>query len=135
MKRGRKGTTNAIKIVRGTFQKERSRAAVVKPIAGPVAPPPAWLRGLGRRLWRIKVATYARRDQSVVGCEAALAQYCAVEADLARRWRMGADVPASLVNAFRILCAEFFDTPASQIGHGTTAAPANRFVGHATAGR
>ena len=132
MKRGRKPIPDKLRVVRGgRFRKERVRVPVVPPVPGEPGACPAWLRGVGRKLWHVKLAIYAAREQSVVGCEGALAQYCAIEADLARRWRIGLDVPASMLNAYRIFCSEFFDTPASQIGQAAKPAAANRFAGHA----
>jgi hypothetical protein len=40
----------------------------------------------------------------------------------------GVDVPPSWLNAFRLFAGAFHDTPASQLGGGTTAAPENKFA-------
>ena len=121
---------NKLKVVRGTFRGDRSRPPVVASIAGAVGRPPAWLTGAARRLWAVKVATYARCGQMVAGCEPMLAQFCALEAELVRRYEKGDDVPAALLTVYRQFAAEFFDSPASQIGRVATAAPANRFAIH-----
>lgn len=126
MKRGEKPLPDEMKVLRGTFRSVRALAPAIEPLPGvPVAP--KWLKGQAKKLWNIKVETYARRGQSVVGCEAALAQYCAVEADLIQRWRKGADVPVALINAHRIYANEFYDTPASQVAAGTKGSGGNRF--------
>jgi hypothetical protein len=131
MKRGRKPTPSRVKVLRGTFRPYRARDVVVLPLEGAPAPPPAWLKGSARRLWGIHCATYAQRGQAVAGCEALLAVYCTLEAELARRCRKGLEVPASLLTAYRLYAGEFFDTPATQIGRGTTAPAVNRFAQHA----
>jgi hypothetical protein len=131
MKRGRKPTPDKLKIVRGTFEPKRARGHSVVELEGEPGPPPAWLRASGRRLWLEKVAIYAARGQIVKGCEPALAQYVALELELVRRYRKGLEVPASLISAFRLLCGEFYDTPASQVGRVAAKAPENRFTVHA----
>jgi len=128
MKRGTKPLPAAKKVLRGTFQPCRARAAVVVPVEAPLGPPPAWLKGSALRLWGEKTAIYARRGQSVVGCESALAQYCQVEADLIRRWQHHADIPVALINAHRIYANEFYDTPASQQGAQLHPRATNRFA-------
>lgn len=60
-----------------------------------------------------------------------LAQYVALEADIARRWREGETVPAALLTAYRLYAQEFFDTPGRQIGRVASATPANRFTTNA----
>jgi hypothetical protein len=77
---------------------------------------PQWLKGRAAKLWIEKTAIYEARGQSVVGCESALAQYCAMEAALIEQYRKKDTPPVAQVTAFRMLAAEFFDTPASQIG-------------------
>jgi hypothetical protein len=131
MKRGRKPTPDKLKLIRGTLQPVRRRGSVVPPLEGEVGPPPAWLKGTGRKLWDQKVAIYAARGQAVKGCESALAQYVALEIELIRRYRKGLDVTASLLGAYRSFCGEFFDTPASQVGRVAAKAPDNRFAVHA----
>ncbi|QOZ52874.1 hypothetical protein XH90_17020 [Bradyrhizobium sp. CCBAU 53338] len=77
---------------------------------------PAWLKGRAAKLWAEKVATYVERGQSVVGCESALAQYCSLEASLIEQFVKKLTPPTSQLSAYRTYAAEFFDTPASQIG-------------------
>ncbi len=126
MRRGTKTRPDAMKVVRGTFKPSRALEAVVEPLAGEPTVP-KWLKGAALDLWREKCGIYERRGQSVVGCEAALAQYCRVEADLIDRWRRGSDVPVALINAHRIYANEFYDTPASQQAAGKKVGAANRF--------
>lgn len=127
MRRGEKPLPDETKVVRGTFRPCRALDGAVAPLDGSVVAP-KWLKGQALRLWRVKVETYDRRGQSVVGCESALAQYCAVEADLIARWRKGSDVPVALINAHRIYANEFYDTPASQQAAGTKTGASNRFT-------
>jgi hypothetical protein len=61
------------------------------------------------------VETYRARGQSIVGCESALAQYCALEAALIEQYQKRITPPVAQVNAFRVYAAEFYDTPASQV--------------------
>jgi hypothetical protein len=134
-KRGPKPTPNRLKILRGTFKAQTAHDEVVAPLPGTLADPPPWLGTLGRRLWTEHAATYARRGQSVVGCEAALAQYVALEAQLIETRRKRRPISAGILTAYRMFASEFFDTPASQIGRGKTATPSNRFTRNSTAGR
>lgn len=81
-----------------------------------VIKPPSWLlkvRG-AKALWNEKIARYRQRGQKVEGFEAGLAQYCALEAQLADWYSRGIDVPAAKITQHRVLMAEFYDTPASQ---------------------
>lgn len=111
---GPKGKPPALKVVSGTDQPCRRREPVVETIPGmPVKP--AWLKGRAAKLWAEKVETYRVRGQAVAGCESALAQYCALEAALIDQYQKRMIPPVAQVNAFRILAAEFYDTPASQI--------------------
>lgn len=128
-KTGPKGKPPALKVIAGTDQPCRRRDPVVEKIDGEPAKP-GWLRGRAARLWAEKVAIYGARGQSIVGCESALAQYCALEAALVDQYRRKATPPVAQVNAFRILAAEFFDTPASQIGPAK-ASPKSRFAANA----
>src|SRR5690606_19325191 len=75
---------------------------------------PKWLKGMARKIWDEKVARYAARGQRVAGCEDALAQYCALEAELIDMRRRKISPPIAMINAHRIYAGEFYDTPASQ---------------------
>jgi hypothetical protein len=86
----------------------------VPPLNGDVSRP-GWLKGRAARLWDEKVAIYRQRGQSVLGCESALAQYCALEALLIEQHAKKLTPPTSQLTAFRAFASEFFDTPASQI--------------------
>lgn len=104
-----------MKVVKGTFQPARAHPPTVSPIDGtPVAP--KWLKGAVLRMWNEKVAIYNQRGQSVRGLEGALAQYCALEAELISSWKRGVEIPVARINAHRIYANEFYDTPASQQG-------------------
>lgn len=129
MKRGRKPEPNETKIVRGTFRQDQARQPVVQPLEGAIAAP-TWVKGQALRVWRDKTEIYRRRGQSVTGCEGALAQYCAVEADLIDRWKRRVEVPVALINAHRIYANEFYDTPASQQAAGQKTPGGNRFSGN-----
>jgi hypothetical protein len=92
---------------------------------------PAWLKGEAARLWTKKLAIYEARGQSVVGCESSLAQYCALEANLIGQYRLMQTPAVAQVNAHRIYAAEFFDTPASQIGPNRAAGKPSSFASNA----
>jgi phage terminase small subunit len=127
-RRGPKGKPPALKVVAGTDQPSRRREQIVDAIEGePVKP--TWLKGRAAKLWHEKVAIYAARGQAVVGCESALAQYCAMEATLIDQYAKKITPAVAQVTAFRALASEFFDTPASQIG--TTNKPkGGKFAGN-----
>jgi hypothetical protein len=133
-KRGPKPTPNRLKVLRGTFKAQTAHDAVVAELPGTLGDPPAWLSPSARQLWADHAATYERRGQSVVGCEAALAQYVALEDQLIATRRKRRPVSAGIMTAFRMFASEFFDTPASQVGRGKTATPSNRFTHNAAAG-
>jgi phage terminase small subunit len=104
-----------LKVVAGTDQPSRRREKIVETIEGDPTRP-VWLKGLAAKIWIEKTQIYATRGQSVVGCEAALAQYCSIEAALIDQYKKKTTPPVAQITAFRMLAAEFFDTPASQIG-------------------
>jgi hypothetical protein len=109
-----------LKIIDGTFRRDRSHPPVVAPLPGePIKP--LWLRGRAAKIWLEKTAVYRRRGQSVAGCEAALAQYCALEAAMIEIYRQKQRPTATDVNTYRTLAREFYDTPASQISKATGA--------------
>ena len=125
-RRGTKPQPDALKLLKGTFEAAKAREQVVNPLEG-AASAPKWLRGRGLRLWHEKLAVYARRGQSVVGCEGPLAQYCALEAELIEGYRRKAEVPVAKITAHRIYASEFYDTPASQHVPAKRE-PSNRFA-------
>jgi hypothetical protein len=109
-----------LKLIEGTFRRDRSHPPVVAPLSGePVKP--AWLTGRAAKIWSEKTAVYRRRGQSVAGCEAALAQYCALEAAMIESYRQKRRPTSAEVNTYRTLAREFYDTPASQISKATGA--------------
>jgi hypothetical protein len=114
-RRGPKGKPPALKVVAGTDQPSRRREQIVEIVEGE-AVKPTWLKGRAAKLWHEKVAIYKARGQAIVGCESALAQYCAMEATLIDQYAKKIVPAVTQVTAFRALASEFFDTPASQIG-------------------
>jgi hypothetical protein len=104
-----------MKIVKGTFRKDRAHAPTVPALDGDPRTP-KWLKGAARRIWHEKLADYEDRGQSVRGCEGPLAQYCALEADLIDARRRRIPITVALINAHRIYASEFYDTPASHQG-------------------
>src|SRR5262245_10174396 len=127
--RGKKPEPTALKLARGTLKPHRARPPIVPPIDG-VPRPPAWLRGQARRIWDAKIRTFAQRGQSVTGCDAALAIFCRLEADIVACWRRGEHVPCAFLNCYRLYCGEFHLTPASQHSRSSPATPANPFAAH-----
>jgi hypothetical protein len=115
MRTGPKGKPPELKVIAGTDEPSRRRAPIVAALPGD-AMKPKWLTGRAAKIWAEKTAIYSARGQSVVGCEAALAQYCSIEAALIDQYRKKTVPPVAQITAFRMLAAEFFDTPASQIG-------------------
>jgi hypothetical protein len=116
-RRGSKPDSDAAKILKGTFRADRSHEPSVVVLTGaPIVP--GWLIGVALEVWHEKLAIYEARGQEVRGCEAALAQYCAIEADLIDKWQRRVDIPVALLNAHRIYANEFYDTPASQQAGG-----------------
>jgi hypothetical protein len=118
-----------LKIIDGTFRAERAHPEVVPALDGdPVKP--KWLTGRGAAIWKEKLSVYRRRGQSVVGCESALAQYCALEASMIDGYRRREKPIASEVNTYRTFAREFYDTPASQLAKaaGSAAPPKNPFL-------
>jgi len=114
-KPGPKGKPPSLKVVAGTDRPDRRREKLTETVAGEPAKP-GWLKGRAAKAWAEKTAIYKARGQSVVGCEAALAQYCALEAALIEQFAKKITPPTSQFTAHRAYAGEFFDTPASQFG-------------------
>jgi hypothetical protein len=113
-RRGTKPQPDSLKLLKGTFEPAKGHEPAVRTLEGqPTCP--KWLEGEALEIWHEKLAVYARRGQSVVGCEATLAQYCALEAELVDAWRRKLDIPVAKITAHRIYANEFYDTPASQL--------------------
>lgn len=126
-KPGPKPKSADILAMRATERPDRERATAVQHIDGEPERP-SWLKGRARKIWDDKVSKYLARGQSVRGCEDALAQYCALEADLIEQfWRKSLTPPTAMINAHRIYANEFFDTPASQHAPSGGKAPSNPF--------
>ncbi len=116
-----------LKVITGTNQPCRETVQIVQPLDGEPARP-KWLTGPARRAWDTKVECYEARGQSVAGCEDALAQYCALEAELIAMWRKKLTPPVAMINAHRIYANEFYDTPAAQHQSAGKAKAVNRFA-------
>ena len=115
-KRGPKGTSNIIKMAKGTVQPCRSKEDIHKSgrtNADLVCPD--WLGELAKELWSEKIDIYNASGIDVSNHGPALAQYCALEADIITIYKGGESPSVSMISAHRIWAAEFFDTPAS--GH------------------
>ena len=125
-KRGPKVTTNASKVVKGTFQPCRNREDIHKSKAGnDDLVCPDWLGDLAKELWVEKIENYNKGGIDVSNSGHSLAQYCALEADIIMQYKVrNTWVPTgdegepkgpsvSMISAHRIWAAEFFDTPAS----------------------
>jgi len=129
MKPGRKPQSAEILQLRGTYDPSRPRVGAVEALPGdPIRP--QWLSGRARRIWDDKCARCKARGQHIRGCEDALAQYWALEADLIERRRREGYVPVAMINAHRIFCGEFFDTPALQNIRPAGGGKDNPFAGH-----
>ena len=127
-KRGPNGTSNIIKMAKGTVQPCRSKEDIHKSgrtNADLVCPD--WLGELAKELWSEKIDIYNASGIDVSNHGPALAQYCALEAEIIMQYKArNIWVPTgdelepkgpsvSMISAHRIWAAEFFDTPAS--GH------------------
>lgn len=113
--------------MRGTKQACRGREQVVDGIEAEIVRP-EWLPGDAAAIWDAKMAVFTARGQNIAGCEMALAQYCACEAELIRLYREPNLRPTqAMVREHRMWAAEFHDTPASQIGQKGAKPTGNRF--------
>ena len=91
-------------------------------------PAPVWLNKKAKELWTEKTNRYRQRGQKIEGFESALAQFCALEADLINFYKKKITPPMAMVNALRVWAAEFYDTPASQrVPAGGSKPNANKF--------
>jgi hypothetical protein len=130
-KRGTKPKNNVVKINQGTDQPCRSYDELFENDPDEEIICPDWLNDRAKKIWDEKVTKYVKRGQSVSGCEDALAQYCALEADLiAKHYEKDITPPVAMVNAIRIWANEFFDTPASQLVKPGGKKTTNPFLKH-----
>lgn len=107
----------ALKEAAGTDRRDRQVVPLFPGEPGAAYVEPVMPKGMSKRareVWRIKVDQYASRGQVVAGCEAALEQYCELEAELRDLRRRQITPPVAMINAHRIYANEFYDTPASQ---------------------
>jgi len=115
-KRGPKGTNNVIKIAKGTLQPCRNKEDIHKSgMTNDDLVCPDWLSELAKEIWVEKLEIYNNSQVDVSNHGPALAQYCALEADIITIYKGGESPSVSMISAHRIWAAEFFDTPAS--GH------------------
>ena len=115
-KRGPKGTSNIIKMAKGTVQPCRSKEDIHKSnTTNDDLVCPDWLNDLAKEIWDEKLEIYNNSQVDVSNHGPALAQYCALEADIITIYKGGESPSVSMISAHRIWAAEFFDTPAS--GH------------------
>lgn len=132
-RRGPKPQSPAMQAAKGTVQPCRAVTVLFPDHASRPDPeaidPPKWLNAAAKRIWAAKVERYRQRSQKVGGFEDALAQYCALEAEIIANRRKGFPVPMAAINAHRIWAAEFYDTPASQVARpGANGAGGNKFA-------
>lgn len=114
--RGPAPIADFVKRQRGTLKPSKSRAAVVPPIEGEPEKPD-WLTPKAAAIWKKKVAVYQARKQAVRGMEAALAQYCELEAYLVDGWSSeNADLDVKALALYRQYARDFYDVPAAQLG-------------------
>lgn len=115
-RRGPKGLSPDQKRARGTEQPCRKVEVLFpdhasRPDPEHIAPPPG-MTTAARKIWAAKIDRYRQRGQKVEGFEAALRQYCELEAALNAGFKSG-HFTMAMVNGYRMLAAEFYDTPAS----------------------
>lgn len=132
-KRGPKPQPPALHAAKGTVQPCRAVTVLFPDHASrpdpESIPPPKWLSAAAKHIWAEKVDRYRQRAQKVAGFEDALAQYCALEADIIAARRKKLPITVAMINAHRIWAAEFYDTPASQIARpGGAANKGNQFA-------
>jgi len=134
-KRGPKAKPNHLKAVAGTNQKCRTTETVVAPLEGEVCLPVDFTTLKEQKpkfaervlaIWNSKIEIYRARQQSVVGCEAALYQYCLLEAAINDGYERDGGVPTAMISQHRVYANEFYDTPASQVTTGNGSG-GNRF--------
>ena len=127
-KRGPKGTNNVIKIAKGTLQPCRNKEDIHKSgMTNDDLVCPDWLSEIAKEIWVEKLEIYNNSQVDVSNHGPALAQYCALEAEIIMQYKArntwaptGDELEpkgpsVSMISAHRIWAAEFFDTPAS--GH------------------
>lgn len=118
MRRGPKGISPEAQRAHGTVQPVREIVALYPDHASrpdpEELPPPQGMSAAAKKIWNVKVARYRQRGQKVQGFEDALRQYCELEVRLNKMFKGAAPINVSMVNTYRLMAAEFFDTPAAQ---------------------
>jgi len=117
MKRGPKGKSPDQLRIAGESRPSRQVAVLFPDHAArpdpESIPPPKGMTPAGKKTWIEKVGSYRRRGQKVDGFQDALRQYCELEAAINKAWKHTTP-PMSMLNAYRLFAAEFYDTPASR---------------------
>ena len=127
---GPKAKAKHLHLATGTDQPCRRTGVVVKSLPG-IPERPKWLKGEARKIWDKKIEIYRKRGQDVVGLEARLADYCALEARLIEDyWKKNLLPPAAYLTQVRVFGNEFFDTSASQLVRPKGNKPDNKFLNH-----
>lgn len=131
-KRGRRGQSPDQQRATGETRPSRKVVSLFPHFANRPDPedlsPPTTMSEAAKGIWREKVERYRRRGQKVDGFQAALRQYCEVEAALIEAWRTRTGPTAGLIHCFKGWAAEFHDTPDAARGMRTTGrAGGNRF--------
>jgi hypothetical protein len=104
-----------LKAIRGTRRPCRAVVSLFGPL-GPDPediPPPAGMTPEGADAWREKIEHYRRRGQAIAPFVDVLRHYVELEVMLNSVWASGGCPPAAAINAYRLLCAEFYDLPSS----------------------
>lgn len=132
-RRGPKGMSPAEQAASGERRPSRKVVPLFEGQASAAEPEnvalPKWLKKVkgAAAIWAEKLALYRARGQKVTGFEAALAQYCALEADLIDLWSRKVEVPAAKLTQYRVFASEFYDTPASSKTPAGVKKPSNTF--------
>lgn len=115
-KPGPKGTTNIIKMNKGTYQPCRNKEEVREPIGdNSDLECPDWLPDNAKEIWHKKLKKFDESGVNVSIYNDAFAHYCAIDAAIREVYKNGEVPSMAMVSQHRIWAAEFFDTPAS--GH------------------
>lgn len=128
MRAGSKPKSPHLHVIRKTVRPSRAQVPIVRERAGdPVMP--RWLTGEAAEAWRWRVDLFRERGQSIRGCVRALAHFCALEAELIKRWQSAVPPGAGILTTYRIYAEAFYETPASQLAPlAATGAQGNPFA-------
>jgi len=113
-KKGPKGTSNIIKINKGTYQPCRDKEEMRESVGENVdLECPEWLPERARTIWRVKLENFNQSGLNISIYGDAFAHYCAIDAAIREIYENEDVPPMAMVAQHRIWAAEFFDTPAS----------------------